>query len=83
MRVVVLGAGASHGASANAGASCPLVGGFFATAKKLGLLDAEFGRDFWSTMRQQGITPETFQRIYPSWELEGTEHLQVLKDRIL
>jgi hypothetical protein len=43
MRTVVLGAGASYGASKNAGFPCPLVSGILSTAQKAGLTSATYG----------------------------------------
>lgn len=68
MRVVILGAGASHGASQNHGLACPLVDGVFKTASFLGLTNATYADDwqrrFEEDVRAAGGDPRRIERLH-------------------
>ena len=82
MRVVVLGAGASHGASSHVGVPCPLVGGFFEAAMRHGLFDQELLDNGMAKLKreieQAGGDPERFRAL--GMDLEKGRHLEILKE---
>jgi hypothetical protein len=83
MKAVVLGAGASFGASANAGVRCPLVNGIVATAAKVGL----FANDYASasdvaTENELRATGASIQKVREVLQSKEGGHLVVLQNFI-
>src|SRR5437016_1210129 len=79
-KVVVLGAGASHGATHARKVRCPLVNGFFEAAQNLGLLEERFANfDLRQMEKEIAAGGGEVRRAFPNWDsyADGT-HLQML-----
>lgn len=81
MRAIVLGAGASYGASDNHnGIPCPLVDRVLETASRLGLTDQAYGEAFWDRFEAEvRAAGGDLQEARARRGMEANEHLGALK----
>jgi hypothetical protein len=81
MRLVVLGAGASYGATRSNPVPTPMVNWFFDAAQRLGLMNGEYGVKEWRKLEKEvSDAGGDIRRAYPDYDpTVGTQHLAVLK----